>query len=117
MPVWPAELPGPAIGTLNESPPNNVIASQPDKGPAIVRRRTTANVRPLSFSMMLTSEELQTLDDFFTDETDYGSVPFDYDHPRTGDACTARFKPGSVPQYLDREGVIYGVAVELEILP
>lgn len=117
MPTWPAELPGPAIGTLNERPPQNAISSNPDKGPAIVRRRTTANVRPISYTMMLEPELVQVLDDFFVEDTFSGTIPFEYDHPRTGDACTARFKPGEVPEYLEREGVIYGANVQLEILP
>lgn len=117
MTTWPTDLPPPAIGTLDESPPNNAIASQPDKGPAFVRRRTTSNIRPLAFSMMLTPDEVQILDDFFTIDTFSGTVTFNYNHPRTGDACTARFKPGSVPKYVEREGVIYGASVELEIMP
>jgi len=117
MPTWPASLPPPKIGTLNERPPNNAIASQPDKGPSIVRRRTTANVRPITYSMDLTPEQVITLDEFFEDDTFSGTITFDYTHPRTGAAVTARFVPGSVPEWQDNEGVIYGAAVQLEIMP
>lgn len=117
MPSWPSDLPPPAINTLNESPPNNAISSQPDKGPEIVRRRTTSNTRPLAFAMMLTPAQIQILDDFFVDDTFSGTITFDYEHPRTGDAVTARFKPGTVPQYMEKEGVIYGAQVELQIMP
>lgn len=115
MAVWPAELPPPLVGTLNEKPPNNRVRNQPDKGPAITRRRTTANIRPISFALMLTEEQVQILDDFFVEDTFSGSVEFDYTHPRTGNACTATF--GTEPEYGEQEGVAYRVAISLEILP
>ncbi len=45
MATWPATLPAPALSSLRETPPDNLIRTQMDKGPAKVRRRTTANVR------------------------------------------------------------------------
>lgn len=115
MPAWPAQLPPPALNTLTESPPNNTLRSSMDKGPEKVRRRTTANTRPLSFVLMLTPALLQVLDDFFVMDTYSGSEEFDYTHPRTGAACTARFV--GEPEYQDREGQVYATSVSLEILP
>lgn len=117
MATWPATLPAPKLNTLRESPPNNAIGTRMDKGPDKVRRRTTANVRPLSFSIELTSALVDTLDDFYTETTFSGVIDFDYTHPRTGDPVTARFKPGTPPQYSELEGVLYTVAIELEVLP
>lgn len=115
MATWPATLPAPALNSLKETPPNNVIRTQMDKGPDKVRRRTTANVRPLSFTLKLTPAQVATLDTFFTDTTYSGADEFDYTHPRTGAAVTARFV--SPPDYAESEGVIYNCSISLEILP
>lgn len=115
MVAWPASLPAPALNTLSESPPDNVIRSNMDKGPAIVRRRTTANIRPISFGLILTAAETQILDEFYTDDTFSGSESFDFTHPRTGAAVTARFV--EPPEYQEREGAAWAASVSLEILP
>lgn len=86
-----------------------------DRGPAKVRRRTTANTRPISFSLNLTPEQTATLDTFYDDTTFSGSDEFDYTHPRTGSACKARF--ADKPQYSEREGVLYSASISLEIMP
>lgn len=115
MPTWPAELPPPAINTLNEAPPDNTISSNPDKGPPMTRRRTTANVRPISFAMYLTPAQTQILDDFYDTDTYSGSISFDYTHPRTGAAVKAKF--AEKPSYAEREGILYNAAVSLNIQP
>lgn len=115
MALWPASLPPPYLNSLQESPPNNLIRTSMDKGPDKVRRRTTANIRPISFTLMLTPDLVEVIDEFYVDDLASGSTEFDYTHPRTGEACTARFV--NPPQYGEREGVVYSVTVSLEILP
>lgn len=115
MPVWPVALPPPALSTLNEAPADNALRSNMDKGPAKLRRRTTANTYPLSFMLWLTSDEVDILKDFYDNETFSGSEEFDYVHPRTGEACQARF--AERPSWSEREAVVYGASVSLEILP
>lgn len=117
MASWPASLPPPALSTLNETPPENRLATSMDKGPKKIRRRSTAGVRPISFVMRLTKAQVAILDDFFVNTTLSGSDPFDYVHPRTGVACRAQFSSGSLPQYGEQEGVIYNASISLEILP
>ena len=115
MAVWPTELPAPALNSFNETPPMNAIRSNMDRGPAKVRRRTTANVRPVSFTLLLTQEQTQILDDFFVNDTFSGAEQFDFTHPRTGAAVKARF--AGEPSYSETEGIIYSAAVQLEIMP
>ena len=115
MPTWPSSLPAPAINTYRETPPQNTIRTQMDKGPPKLRRRTTANVRPISFTLRLTAAEVDVLDAFFVTDVYSGALSFDYTHPRTGASVTAQFT--SEPQYGDIEGTLYNVGIELEILP
>ena len=115
MTTWPATLPPPLIGTMNETPPDNTIRSNVDKGPAMLRRRTTANVRPLSFGMVLTNDQVAILDDFYNDDTYSGSERFDFTHPRTLAAVEARFT--APPSYSNIDGDNWNVSVSLEVLP
>ncbi len=115
MVTWPAALSAPALNSYIESPPKNTIRTQMDKGPSKVRRRTTSNVRPISFNLKLTPAEVTTLDTFYDTTTASGAIEFDYTHPRTSAAVTARFV--SIPQYSEVEGVLYNCAIQLEILP
>ncbi len=114
MPTWPT---GFKIkkGSLDETPPKNTTRTNTDKGPGKTRRRTSANVRPISFALILNSEQVQELDDFFVDDTYSGSENFTFTHPRTGDTVTARF--ATEPKYNDWEGDMYNVPISLEILP
>src|SRR4051794_41588469 len=115
MTAWPDTLPAPALNSLNESPPDNTIRSNMDRGPAKVRRRTTANTRPISFTLNLTPEQTETLDTFYDTTTFSGTDEFNYTHPRTAASCTARF--AERPQYSEREGIIYSASISLEIMP
>ena len=115
MAIWPAALPAPALNSLRESPPDNAMRSNMDKGPAKVRRRTTANIRPMQFSLALDPDLVDVLDDFYNDDTFSGSIAFTFTHPRTLETVQARFT--GPPQYGEAEGAIYNVSVQLEILP
>jgi hypothetical protein len=117
MATWPATLPPPALSTLNESPPENRLATGMDKGPPKVRRRSTAGVRPLAFILRCDDAQCADLDDFFVNTTYSGVDTFDYVHPRTGAACTARFTPGTVPTYGEQEGVLWNISINLDIQP
>lgn len=113
MAVWPSQF-CPLVGSFQETPPDSSIRSDMDVGPAKVRRRTTANVRPISFRMFLKKDGVAILDNFYVVETVGGSEPFDYIHPRTQQPVKARFQ--EQPQY-QSQSIGYNVSVSLEILP
>lgn len=116
MATWPATLPPPLADTLQETPPDNVIRTSMEKGPAKVRRRTTATVRPISFELVLDTTQLAALDTFYVTTTYSGADEFSYTHPRTGAAVSARFT--APPQYSDvNTGRHYNASIALEILP
>lgn len=115
MSVWPTTLPKPMNESFSENMANNVIRSSMDRGPAKVRRRTTANIREIAFSMMLTETQLTALETFYNVTTVGGAAEFDYTHPRTGVIESARFKePFS---YRDTNSNLFTASVSLEILP
>lgn len=115
MAIWPATLPAPALNTFRETPPKNTIRTEMDAGPPKVRRRTTANVRPVSFTLKLSKAQLAVLDSFFVDDTFSGAEPFQFEHPRTLEMVQATF--AQEPSYSEQDGVIWNADISLEILP
>lgn len=116
MAVWPFNSETKIeTGSWNESPPDNTIRSKMEVGPEKIRRRTTANIRPVSFIMNLNDAELDILDEFYTNDTFSGADEFDYIHPRTSDNVKARF--ADKPSYNDIIKGVYKVNISLEILP
>lgn len=115
MPSWPSDLPPPFTGTVKTSTPKNIIRTSMEVGPAKVRRRTTADVAPLSFSMRLEESLLTVFDTFYLVTCASGALSFDYTHPISGDAVTARFVGEQGVQHIS--GDVYDVSVSLEVLP
>lgn len=114
MPTFPS-LPKPLVGTFQEVPANNTLRSTMERGPAKVRKATTANVYNIAFTVMLSTAQVATLQTFFTGDADYGATSFDFTHPRTGATVTARFT--QPPEYYDINGLYYRVNINMEILP
>lgn len=116
--AWPAGLAA-ALSRegWDEAFPDQLLSSPVDRGPAKVRRVTTAAVRLWSLSLQpLTAAEVNTLDTFFTTTTAGGALPFDMTHPRLG-SRTVRFKPNSPPKPDPLGGLYWRVSLSLEILP
>lgn len=115
MATWPATLPSYKINTFKESAPENTIRSSVGIGPDKVRRRTTSNVRSITFQMIMTAAQTATLDTFYNTTTNGGADSFTYTHPRTGATETARFV--QPPSYSDVFGSAYETTISLELLP
>jgi hypothetical protein len=115
MASWPITLPtGFFQRDYEESPPNLLLRSQMDEGPAKVRRRFTAGVRPIRGKIKLTPTQVGILDDFYVDDCDSGATAFTYTHPRTGASVLVRWV--EPPKYKP-QGLNYLVDISLEILP
>lgn len=117
MPTWPGTLPqSPDADGYTESPPDVLLRTQMDAGPPKVRRRSTAGPRSVGMRMTLSLDQVQTLDDFFWTTCQAGALPFDWVHPRTGNAATFRWR--SPPRY---EGSgsdeAWRATLDLEIVP
>jgi len=117
IPAWPAGLPQlVAVDGYGEAPPDTALRTGMDAGPAKVRRRSTAGIRPLSVQLDLDAAQVETLDDFYVETLRSGALSFDWAHPRTQEAVTLRFvrPPAYRPQGSD---VAWRATLQLEILP
>jgi hypothetical protein len=115
MAIWPPSLPAPNWTGFQETSPNVVIRTSMDVGPPKVRRRSTAGVRPLSMTFLLTKDDVSTLDTFYQTTLSGGSLPFDWTHPRTGAAVRVQFTAS--PSYQAQGPLHYQAQCQMEILP
>jgi len=116
MPTWPETLPDhPLKDELSEEPPDVLLRTGMDAGPAKVRRRFTAGVRPFAVKLRLTADQAADLDEFYVTTLQGGALRFDWVHPRTGDAAEFRF--ASRPKYAPGNGNSWSAAFGLELMP
>ena len=120
--VWPASLPrGPKLGH-KETPPRPIIRTQMDVGPAKVRPRSTADVTKFeSVTLYFTRSQVATFDAFYQQTLGFGSLSFEFTHPRTGKIVDARMvNPPEYTAMAPRQAAareIYKVDLSLEFLP
>jgi hypothetical protein len=114
--TWPPGLPQDVLREgYAERPAKTAIRTEMEAGPAKVRRRFSAGVRPLSIAVELTRAQAGTLLAFFADTLEGGALPFEWAHPRSGEAVRLRFveEPEVTPLAPDT----WRAALRLEILP
>jgi len=116
MTIWPDTLPAsPLLDSFREKVPDFVIRTSMEQGPAKLRRRTTAAVRLLFVSYMMSKDQVTALEAFYLTTLQGGSLFFDFTHPRTETTVSCRFvKP---PEYGSGNGNFFRVTIELEVLP
>jgi len=116
MSSWPSTLPAlPLRSGFSESPPDTTIRTSMDAGPAKIRRRFTANVRPISVSYLLSSAQIGYLDTFYVTTTVGGSASFTMTDPRTNSSKSFRFV--APPEYSLSSGNYWNVNLKLEQMP
>lgn len=116
MPLWPSTLPqSPLIEGFSETAPSTTTRTEMDQGPAKVRQKTTAGVRRLILSFLLSKTQTATLDAFFHTDTKGGSLSFTFPHPRTNESLSCRFT--QAPRYQTQNGEKFRAGVELEVMP
>lgn len=119
MAVWPSTLPKIAVDT-QEARQDGTIRTPMGTGPAKSRRRFSAVSRYLTTSLLLTAEQRETFDDFFSDTLAEGSLEFDMEDPKDGATVQMRFT--GPPSYNYAGGnngrvTVCVVSLNLEILP
>jgi len=116
MPTWPVStLPKPLAGSYQETPPVLALRTEMDAGPAKVRRRFTAGVRPVSFRLIMTKAQVAILEAFYLEDCSGGAIAFDWPHPRTAAESSWRFV--EPPTFAHLNGLYYSVSVSLEQMP
>src|SRR5690348_5394581 len=113
---WPDALPQcPLISGYDETPPDTVLRTQMDAGPAKTRQRFSTGVRVVNWAMVLTLSETEILDDFFTGTTYGGSLSFMMIDPRTKVDQAWRFQ--GPPKYTALSGDKFSTKMVIEMLP
>lgn len=111
--TWPEALPYLLTG-WSMTPSDNILRSQPERGPAKTRRKTTAKTKNYSGSLYLSSSELDTFLEFVEDTLRDGSLSFLFPDYMTNGFASARIT-GYTVNHDGRNG--YEVSIELEVLP
>ena len=116
-PVWPVSLPQtPPWNGYSESPPDTVLRTQMDAGPAKTRQRFTAGVRPIQERIRMSWDQVATLDTFYVTTLSNGALKFDWVHPRTAAVSVYRFT--AAPSWRpSSRGKAWDVTMQLEIMP
>lgn len=126
--VWPPSLPqSPITNGYKESMPSNILRSDAEYGPAKVRRRGGSKPIVVSASYILSTEEVEILDNFVYESIGGGAVCFDWPRPRFSTAqdgtkyVRARIVPSSDGLY-SKSNVgntvdFWQVDLSLEIFP
>jgi len=115
MATWPVTLPDYVLqdGYL-EQPPENTIRTKMDVGPPKARRRATSAPRPIKCRQHMTAAQVVTFDTFYVTTLKSGSLPFEWQHPRTG--STVNFMFTEPPSYTPIGAEFY-VDMSLEVMP
>jgi hypothetical protein len=113
---WPFSLPQVLlVEGYTESPPNTMLITEMDAGPAKRRQRYTAAPRPISGAVILSSkDQLNDLDEFYVTELKGGTLTFLW-QDRNGDDQTYAFLEPPVYEFIEPDKI--RVAMKLEIRP
>jgi len=116
MATWPVQLPAkPLMEGNQETLPDLVIRTQMTTGPAKVRRRFTAGVRPGHYEHYMTKTQLDYFIAFFEQTCEGGALPFDYTHPVFATVESFRFV--GQPAWTMVSKTHYRVAFDFEVMP
>lgn len=81
--IWPPSLPqSPITNGYKESMPSNLLRSEAEYGPAKVRRRGGAKPVTVKATYILSTEEVEILDEFVYESIGGGAICFDWPRPR-----------------------------------
>ncbi|CAN7332537.1 hypothetical protein LJR143_001684 [Pseudoxanthomonas sp. LjRoot143] len=118
MDNWPSSLPRPQVDGCTYTPQDNQIRTEMRAGVPKVRRATTARPVDVTFQLVLTQAQVQTLDDFVA-ITLSDVLPFqwmDFRRP-DGEENVAVYRFTRRPRYAPRRSGMYWTAtIDLELM-
>ena len=113
---WPLSLPQVlSADGYEEVEPELRLRTNMDAGPAKVRRRFTAGVRPVKTQLRFSLNQKDDFKTFYNDTLAGGSLSFNWVLPGTETAAEYRFV--SPPSYTPLGGANWIVNLDMEILP
>lgn len=101
--IWPGSLPQCPLADFEETAVGNRVSFQSDTGPSIERPKGTMKMSELRATLRMTSEQVQTFEDFFQNDIAQGTSSFFWKHPRKGEQVKVRIT-GDRPYSIARLG-------------
>jgi len=117
--TWPSDLPQQLLlngASLAEG--DGLVEYDPDIGPSITRRGTTAVMRPLVGTMICSSAQISSFRTFFNTTIMGGALAFTFPDPLGGAALLVKFsKKGGMPQIVPLGADNYQLSLSVMVLP
>lgn len=95
--AWPGTLPAAPKYGFAEKRQTNIAFFAPDVGPPKMRRRSTAVCVVCTANFEMTDAQLVDFNTFFETTLADGTLPYTWNHPRTGVSYTWAFSPSEAP--------------------
>jgi hypothetical protein len=116
--AWPATLPQSSlVNGYGEGVGDSLLENQPDAGPPMTRRRSSATPRALSLSFVMDSDQIATLREFFDDTLLGGSLPFNFPGQVEDETYLVKFQKSGIPKWTALGGDDYIVNMMVWVLP
>ena len=116
MANWPATLPASVLQEgFAETLPDTALRTSMDVGPAKLRRRTSAAVRPVRAALNLSTSQAADIETFYVSTLEGGTLPFDFTDPRT--LATQSFRFTAPPSLSPLSGNLWRASLDMERLP
>lgn len=117
MATWPASIPQyPLIEGYEQSVQNSRLESQPDQGASKIRNRFTATLNNVAERYIMDKTQFLAFITFYEDTLSNGALTFVKEHPIYRVNKNYRIAPGT-SYSVNKKGVLYEVALELQIMP
>lgn len=115
--AWPVALPQDLqVSGFSDGFGDGRIRNKPDRGPALVRRGSSATPRPLKGMMWMTYDQIDDLRTFVETTLVGGSLAFTFPDPFGGSDLLVRFGD-ELPSVSAVAGLLFSVSLNLEVLP
>jgi hypothetical protein len=116
--AWPTTLPQALLlNGASKGIGDGLLEYQPETGPSMTRRRSSAVMRPLVGAVILTDAQIATFEAFFYTTILTGSLPFNFPDPISGATLLVKFTKQNLPAYSPLGGNNYQLSLNLMVLP
>lgn len=117
--AWPIILPQNFENSgYSETVADGLLEMQPDAGPPITRRRSTASPRNINGSMIFTEDQIRTFKTFFDTTLIGGSLPFTFPAQISPAIdMLVKFPKNSLPRWSPLGGGYWRISLTFMVLP